>query len=173
MGNGKAPAGTFHDECVVDKIEGERVRVSVKEILSEVYATHCGEAEVKSVYLVVKPPKQDGFLMAQPEKLNILFENLIYNALKATPPNGNITISAWTQDDKIRVDVKDTGCGIPKEELPLVFRRFYVGAKNKETGTGLGLYIVHGIVTELGGTIKVRSTVGEGTKFMMEFPRIH
>ncbi len=157
----------------LDKIEGERVRVSVKEILSEVYATHCGEAEVKSVYLVVKPPKQDGFLMAQPEKLNILFENLIYNALKATPPNGNITISAWTQDDKIRVDVKDTGCGIPKEELPLVFRRFYVGAKNKETGTGLGLYIVHGIVTELGGTIKVRSTVGEGTKFMMEFPRIH
>lgn len=155
----------------LDKIDGERIPVSVREMLSEVYATYCGEAEVRSVYLVVEPPKQDVFLMAQPEKLNILFENLIYNALKATPSNGSITISAWTEDGKIRVAVKDTGCGIPKEELPLVFRRFYVGARNKETGTGLGLYIVHGIVTELGGTIEVHSAVGEGTEFVMEFPQ--
>lgn len=155
----------------LDKIDGERIPVSVREMLSEVYATYCGEAEVRSVYLVVEPPKQDVFLMAQPEKLNILFENLIYNALKATPNNGSITISAWTEDDRIRVTVKDTGCGIPKEELPLVFRRFYVGARNKETGTGLGLYIVHGIVTELGGTIEVHSAVGEGTEFVMEFPQ--
>lgn len=155
----------------LDKIDEERVRVSVKDMLSEVYSAHCGEAEVRSVHLIVEPPQQDGFLMAQPEKLNILFENLIYNAIKATPGNGSITISAWTGGGKIRVTVKDTGCGIPKEELPLVFRRFYVGAKNKETGTGLGLYIVHGIVTELGGTIQVRSTVGKGTEFIMEFPQ--
>ena len=155
----------------LDKIDGERVRVSVREMLSEVYATHCGEAEVQSVYLMVEPPEQDAFLLAQPEKLNILFENLIYNALKATQCNGSITVSAWTGDSKIRVTVEDTGCGIPKEELPLVFRRFYVGAKNRETGTGLGLYIVHGIVAELGGNIDVYSTVGKGTKFVMEFPQ--
>lgn len=154
----------------LDRIDGERVRVSVREMLSEIYATHCGEAEVGSVYLIVKQPEKDAFLMAQPEKLHILFENLIYNALKATPRNGSITVSAWTGDCKIRVTVEDTGCGIPKEELPLVFRRFYVGAKNRETGTGLGLYIVHGIVTELGGTIDVYSSVGTGTKFVMEFP---
>ena len=155
----------------LDKIDGERIRVSVREMLSEVYAAHCGEAEVQSVYLIVEPPEQDAFLMAQPEKLNILFENLIYNALKATPPNGEIRVSAWTGDGKIRVTVKDTGCGIPKEELPLVFRRFYVGAKNRGSGTGLGLYIVHGIVTELGGTIDVHSTVGKGTEFVMEIPQ--
>lgn len=157
----------------LDKIDEERVRISVREMLLEVYATHCGEAEVQSVYLIVEPPEQDAFLIAQPEKLNILFENLIYNALKATPPNGSITVSAWVGDSKIRVIVADTGCGIPKEELPLVFRRFYVGAKNRETGTGLGLYIVHGIVTELGGTIEVHSTVGKGTEFIMEFPQNH
>lgn len=155
----------------LDKIDEERVRVSVREMLSEVYAAHCGEAEVRSVYLIVEQPEQDAFLMAQPEKLNILFENLIYNALKATPRNGSITVSARTAEGKIHVTVKDTGCGIPEEELPFVFRRFYVGAKNRKTGTGLGLYIVHGIVTELGGTITVRSTVGEGTKFIMEFPQ--
>ena len=155
----------------LDKIDEERVRVSVREMLSEVYATHRGEAEVRSVYLTAELPEQDAFLMAQPEKLNILFENLIYNALKATPCNGSITVSARTGDGKIRVVVEDTGCGIPEEELPHVFRRFYVGVKNRETGTGLGLYIVHGIVTELGGTIEVYSTVGKGTKFVMEFPQ--
>lgn len=155
----------------LDRIDEEKVRVSIQEMLSEIYATHCGEAEVQSIYLIVEPPDQDAFLTAQPEKLNILFENLIYNALRATPRNGSITISAWTEDCKINITVEDTGCGIPKEELPLVFRRFYVGARNRETGTGLGLYIVNGIVNELGGTINVQSAVGKGTKFVMQFPQ--
>lgn len=155
----------------LDKIEGERVRISIREMLSEIYATYRGEAEVRSVYLIVEQPDQDAFLSAQLEKMDILFENLIYNALKATPPNGSITVSARIEGGKICVTVEDTGCGIPEEELPLIFRRFYVGAANRETGTGLGLYIVRSIVTELGGTIAVWSAVGKGTKFIMEFPR--
>jgi len=154
----------------LDKIEGERVRVSLKELFSEIDAAYHGEAGVQSVYLTVEPPLQDVFLLAQPQKLEILFENLIYNALKATPRNGRITISARTEGDKLCVFVEDTGCGIPEEELPFVFGRFYVGAKNKETGTGLGLYIVHGIVAELGGTIAVSSVVDKGTKFTMTLP---
>ncbi len=155
----------------LDRIDGERERVSVQELLMEIHAAHCGEAEVRSVYLTVEPPEEDVYLTAQPEKLNILFENLIYNALKATPADGRITISAWTEGHKLHMAVEDTGCGIPEEELPHVFRRFYVGAGNRETGTGLGLYIVHGIVTGLGGTIHVQSTVGKGTRFTMEFPQ--
>ncbi len=154
----------------LDQIDEEQILVSVKEMLSEISAAHSGEAEVQSVYLMVEVPPQDAYLMAQPEKLNILFENLIYNALRATPPNGRITVSAYTKNGRICVTVEDTGCGIPEEELSLVFRRFYVEANNNGTGTGLGLYIVHGIVTELGGTIEVYSTVGKGTKFVMEFP---
>ena len=154
----------------LDKIQGERVRISVSEMLSEVYAAHHGEAEVQSVHLRVKRPGQDAFILAQPEKLDMLFENLIYNALRATPPDGSITVSARIQGDKALIAVADTGCGIPPEELPLIFRRFYVGGNNRETGTGLGLYIVQSIVAELGGTIDVSSTVGKGTEFIMEFP---
>lgn len=154
----------------LDKIEGERVRVSLLEMLSEIDAAYRGEAEVRSVHFFVEPPEQDMFLMAQPEKLDILFENLIYNALRATPANGSITVSAWTEDGKICVAVEDTGCGISEEELPHIFRRFYVGENNRENGTGLGLYIVRSIVAELGGTVSARSTVGKGTKFIMEFP---
>lgn len=155
----------------LDRIEGERVRISIREMLSEIYDTYHGEAEVRSVYLTVEPPDREAFLSAQPEKMEILFENLIYNALKATPPNGKITVSARIEGGKIRVTVEDTGCGIPAEELPLIFRRFYVGTGSSGTGTGLGLYIVHSIVTELGGTISASSVLGEGTKFIMEFPR--
>ncbi len=154
----------------LDKIEGERIRVSLWEMLSEVYESYHGEAEVRSVYFFMEPPKQDAFLTVQPEKMDILFENLIYNALRATPANGSITVSAWVEGGKICMSVEETGCGIPGEELPHIFRRFYVGENNRENGTGLGLYIVHGIVAELGGTISVWSTVGKGTKFIMEFP---
>lgn len=156
----------------LDKIEGEPIRISLQKMLSEVYAAHHGEAEVRAVYLLMKPPKQEAFLKAQPEKLNILFENLIYNGLKATPCNGSITVSAQVGADKICVTVEDSGCGIPQEELPFIFQRFYVGSNNRKNGTGLGLYIVHSIVAESGGTIQVQSAVGEGTKFTMEFPRV-
>ena len=79
-------------------------------------------------------------------------------------------MSAELEDGKVRMIVEDTGCGIPENELPFVFRRFYVGKNNKGNGTGLGLYIVRSIVAELGGTVNVYSTAGEGTKFVMELP---
>lgn len=155
----------------LDKIEGDFIHISLKGMLEELYATYHGESEVRSVYFYVEQPEEDAFFKAQPEKMEILFENLIYNALRATPCNGSINIYAKADAGRIRVTVKDSGCGIPKEELPHIFRRFYVGSNNKENGTGLGLYIVHSIVEELGGTINVRSEVGVGTEFILEFPQ--
>ena len=157
----------------LDRIEEEQTRISVREMLAELYAIYHEEAAVRSVYFRVQLPEQDAFLTAQPAKLNILFENLIYNALRVTPPNGSITVAARTEEERICVTVEDTGCGIPEEELPLIFRRFYVGTNNKDSGTGLGLYIVQSIVTELGGTIDVRSSMGKGTVFTMFFPQNH
>lgn len=154
----------------LDKIEEKWTRVSVREMFAELMAVYQGEAAVRSVHFRTEPPEQDMFLYAQPEKLNILFENLVYNALRATPPDGSITVAARAEDGRACITVEDTGCGIPKEELPLVFRRFYVGTANRDSGTGLGLYIVESIVTELGGSISVRSDVGKGTVFTMYFP---
>lgn len=154
----------------LDRIEGEKARISLLELLAEIYDAYHGEAEVRAVHFSVDSPDKDAFLLAQPEKLHMLFENLIYNAFRATPPDGSVKVSARIGNRKIRVAVEDTGCGVPEEELPLIFGRFYVGANNKGTGTGLGLYIVQSIVSELGGTINVQSAVGEGTAFLMEFP---
>lgn len=154
----------------LDRIEGERVNVSLRTLMQEIYAAHHAEAEVASVHLVVEPPEEDSYLWAQPEKLEILFENLIYNALRATPGDGCITVSAKRVGYRVQITVADTGCGIPEEELHLVFRRFYVGRRNRDIGTGLGLYIVQTIVEELGGDISVSSILGEGTSFLMNIP---
>ena len=154
----------------LDRIEGERIPISLRELLADVYEFYHGEAEVRSVHLIVDLPKGEAFLEAQPEKLDILFENLIYNALRATPRGGSITISAEIRKAAVRMCVADSGCGIPQDELPHIFKRFYVGAANRETGTGLGLYIVHSIVAELRGTIEVSSAVGKGTVFTIELP---
>lgn len=154
----------------LDRIEGEKGKINLRELLEEVYATHHGEAEVQSVHLTVHLPEGEHFILAQPEKLDILFENLIYNALRATPPDGRITVCAEITNGRVRITITDTGCGIPEEELPHIFDRFFVGRQNKATGTGLGLYIVSAIVKELGGSISAFSRPDEGTSFMMEFP---
>lgn len=154
----------------LDKIDDSPQRVFVRELLEELYATHNGEAEVCSIHLSVAPPEEDCWIVAQPEKLDILFENLIYNAMHATPAEGHITLAAKKKPTTVVITVADTGCGISAEELPHIFRRFYVGENNKETGSGLGLYISKTIVEELGGTISATSAVGEGTVFSIEIP---
>ena len=154
----------------LDRIEGEPVRISVRALLGDVCELYRGETEVRAVRLLAELPQEDVFLTTRREKLDILFENLIYNALRATPRGGRITVSAETKKAAVRICVADSGCGIPPEELPHIFERFYVGAANRGSGTGLGLYIVRGIVEEMGGTIRADSVVGEGTVFTMELP---
>ena len=154
----------------LDQIRGSLEKVSIRALFQDIYVTHRGEAEVAGVHLVVEEPAKDGCILAQTEKLELLFENLIYNALRATPAQGRITLSAALGEDTVTITVSDTGCGISPEELPFIFRRFYVGARNKEIGTGLGLYIVNTIVEELGGRISATSKPGAGTAFRLEFP---
>ncbi|NCB63762.1 MAG: HAMP domain-containing histidine kinase [Clostridia bacterium] len=154
----------------LDKIEGPRERLSIRALLEEVYAAYHAEAEVSSIHLTIELPEGDGFLLAQPEKLELMFENLIYNALRATPSEGSVSVSAGLNRTAVTLTVADTGCGIPPDELPHIFDRFFVGMKNKELGSGLGLYIVKSIVDGLGGSIRASSTPGQGTAFFITLP---
>ena len=154
----------------LDKIEGEPVRISLRELFWDIDEFYRGEMKVRAVRLVARPPAEDVFLRAWREKLDMLFENLIYNALRAMPHGGSITISAGIKAAAVRIYVADSGCGILPEELPHIFERFYVGAANRETGTGLGLYIVRSIAEELHGRVWAESVLGEGTVFTVELP---
>ena len=94
---------------------------------------------------------------------------LATNALDAMPERGVLTIAASNQGDSVLVEVVDTGIGIPSENLPKIFEPFFT-TKEVGRGTGLGLAVCYGILTEHGGTLDVQSTVGFGTTFTITLP---
>ncbi|MEA5114237.1 MAG: ATP-binding protein [Geobacteraceae bacterium] len=107
-------------------------------------------------------------ILADQVKLEQVLVNLLDNAIKFTPANGSITISASDIGTHVKVDVNDTGCGIPPQDLQRIFERFYRvdTARSRELGgTGLGLSIVKHIVQAHGGTVSVESTPGKGSTF--------
>ncbi len=102
-----------------------------------------------------------------------VFSNLISNALRFAPEGGEIRLTAALDDDDIVFGVIDNGPGIPTEDLPHIFERFYRGdqSRSDEAGdSGLGLAITKALVEVQGGTISVESTFGEGTRFKLCFP---
>jgi signal transduction histidine kinase len=99
-----------------------------------------------------------------------LLSNLIGNAMKFTPSGGGVTIKIRAEAQTVRYQVSDTGIGIPREELPRVFDRYWTSNASDSGGVGLGLYITKGIVEAHGGQIWVESKAGAGSCFTFELP---
>ena len=104
-----------------------------------------------------------------PSQLNQVFLNLINNAAQSIAEEGTVTVRSRVENQRIRIDITDTGSGIPADVLPHIFDNFYT-TKPAGEGTGLGLPIAKTIVTEHGGEIKVESHVGKGTTFSVYLP---
>lgn len=99
--------------------------------------------------------------------------NLCENAIKYTPPGGRVRVKAWEDDQGVWLSVKDNGQGIPPQDLPRIFERFYRVEKSRnsrEGGSGLGLSIVEQMVTRMGGRIWAKSKEGRGSEFLAVFP---
>ena len=112
-------------------------------------------------------------LEADAGRLRQVLDNLVSNALKYTPGGGTVTLSARNGDGPLRVEVTDTGIGIPQDELGQLFSRFYrasTATRRAIPGTGLGLVITRAIVEGHGGTISLESTEGKGTRVTVTFP---
>ena len=111
----------------------------------------------------------DGGLLAT------LLDNLLDNAIKYNRPGGRVVVAARREGEDVLIEVRDTGVGIPREELPRIFERFYRvdRARSRETGgTGLGLSIVKHIAELHGGGVSVESEVGAGSAFFVRIPRV-
>lgn len=122
-----------------------------------------------SINLDISPGLPNAF--ADEDKIEQVLINFVHNAIKFTPQNGNITVSSAEQNNQLIVSVSDTGIGIPEDDLPHIFERFYkVDKARSGGGTGLGLSIAKHIVQAHGGDIHVRSKESKGSLFVFSIP---
>jgi len=144
---------------------------SLGELVQDVVQKFRLSAEKKNVRLQARLREDLGFVSADIGLIERVFENLIENALRYTPEGGEITVALIPETDRITVQVTDTGCGIPQEELPHIFDRFYRVEKHERSdGAGLGLAIAKRILELHGGSIRAESAVDRGTAFTFHLP---
>ncbi|MGW6490708.1 HAMP domain-containing sensor histidine kinase [Streptomyces sp. NPDC055056] len=158
-----ADAGTL-------RLHPEEIRAD--ELLAQVAAIHRVRAEDAEVRLAVGSTGTL-WLNADPVRMRQTLGNLMSNAIRHTPAGGTVTLRARRQDDRIVLEVSDTGAGIEPEDLPHVFDRFWRAEKSRSRrtgGSGLGLAIVRQLVTAHGGTVTVSSTAGAGSVFAVHLP---
>lgn len=164
----------------LSKIEAGKIKMKVEpidlnEILEETIQTVQPFLIKKSIHLI-KNQSESLFVLADWQRLKQVFLNILNNAIKYNKANGKIEISQFEvldrEHSKIRIEIKDTGKGIRKEDFPKLFEPFErIGAEMSETeGTGLGLAVVKKLLELMNGEVGVKSVWGEGSTFWVELP---
>ena len=145
----------------------------VSHLLSMVADMYTELAIKQGIELSYTPPIQSSIIMADTDRLKQVFINVIDNAVKYTEKGGLVLVAQTQEEGCVRIVVKDTGVGIPKEDLEHIFERFYRvdKARSREMGgTGLGLAIAREIVEAHNGTISIKSKPNVGTEVMIKLP---
>ena len=154
-------------------VEYRQIRYDVNAVAREVLA-NAATRYIEKAFDFRGPDEGPLWLYGDPDRIEEALGILVDNACKYTPDKGHISVTTRRHRDRVVIDVADTGVGIPADDLPNVFDRFYRSdiSRSKETGGfGLGLAIAKHIVDASGGTVTVRSIVGKGTTFEVSLPR--
>ncbi|WNG50443.1 GAF domain-containing protein [Archangium minus] len=159
----KIEAGRFAVEPMPEELES---------LLEECLEIFKPLAEQKRLSITQKASHPEARVLADRERLFQVLSNLIGNAIKFTPEGGSIQLTGETEGKVVRFAVKDTGTGIPEEQLPNLFNRYWQAKERAREGTGLGLYIAKGIIEAHGGKLWVESQVGSGSTFFFTLPRV-
>ena len=147
--------------------------VALSPVVAQVFSEFSVGRAVTDVRLDDEVPA-DLIVHADAERIHQVLFNLVDNAVRYTPPGGEVTISARRDGDRIQVEVRDTGVGVPQEHLPRLFERFYRAdaSRSREDGggTGIGLAIARSIVEGHGGRISADSQPNKGAVFTFDLP---
>ncbi|MEW6084652.1 MAG: ATP-binding protein [Chloroflexota bacterium] len=151
-------------------------RFLLADLIADLASSFSSQAASLGVDLQTRLADANQQVTADYDRLNQVLSNLISNALRHTPKGGKISILAESAQDTqyaIRITIQDTGSGIPPEDLPFIFDRFWRGDRSRSeraSHSGLGLAIVKQLIHAHGGTIEVQSEVGKGTTFTINLP---
>jgi len=151
------------------KLPPRKTRINVNQLVEEglhFFESRCAKEGIELVRSLSSDLPE---IAADPAQLNQVLVNLVVNALQAMPEGGRLKVQTLHEGDHISLVIEDTGMGMGEEVLKKVFTPFFT-TKDVGQGTGLGLPVVHGIVTSHGGSIKVESKVGYGTRFEIQLP---
>ncbi|MBB6216992.1 two-component system phosphate regulon sensor histidine kinase PhoR [Anaerosolibacter carboniphilus] len=152
-----------------------REEISVNEVIMEINNMVEGLVLQKHIHYVTEIESSLPTIIGNRDRFKQMMLNLIENAMKYTPDHGVVKVLVYKKYDNIFLVVKDTGIGIPKQDIPRLFERFYRVDKarsRKVGGTGLGLAIVKHIVMSFNGDIRVQSEIDKGTEFTVRIPII-
>lgn len=155
-------------------IELYKDSISLRPYLERIYRKFASLAKERGVHLELSYQAQRDDFDIDSDRIEQVLTNLIDNAMRHTPAGGTVTIRV-RGNDPLSLEISDTGSGIPQEDLPFVFERFYKADKARtrgRAGTGLGLAIAKNIIDAHEGTITVHSKLGEGTTFTISLPAI-
>jgi len=155
-------------------LKEERSAVRLDEVIRQVVERHETAARENHIALEYHLPKGGSVIVnAGADGLDRILNNLVSNAVKYTPGGGRVSVTLSLETGMARVEVSDTGIGIPKESFDLLYEEFYRAPNAKaqvKEGTGLGLAITKDLVTRYGGQISVQSKLGQGTNFAVTIP---
>jgi signal transduction histidine kinase len=164
---------------VLKEFESESIKlnfepVNLKEIITDICKDFTAAAESKNIKLSCDIQNNiDYSITGDKDKLKQVFINLLSNALKFTEKDGNVLVKLYADSKNLIAEVKDSGVGIKKEDLPFIFERLYRGDKSRHQteGSGIGLTIVKNILQLHHARITVKSQEGQGTTFKIYFER--
>lgn len=147
----------------------------LSDLIDDLASSFSSQAALQQIDLKSRMTDPNLKLTADYDRLNQVLSNLVSNALRHTPEGGIIlieTVPGSSPDGTVRILVSDNGSGIPSEDLPFIFDRFWRGdrSRRERTHSGLGLAITKQLIHAHGGTIDVESEIGKGTTFTIELP---
>lgn len=162
------------------KVPLELLPASISELVKETLEGFLHHAERYQVTLETHLPSEKLQALVDPNRIRQVLLNLLDNAMKFTPSGGKVDVTVRKEEGEVILEIQDSGVGIPREQIPYLFDRFFQGAPSPQSpvhgsqarGWGLGLPIVKEIVESHGGKISVESEVGKGTTMMVRFPLI-